>query len=51
MPLLLQSSDPRLIFVSGLGTFHKCARGDFPLPPLERGWPKKYVVQEGIRLF
>ena len=41
MPLLLKSTDPRLIFVTGLGTFESCARGDFPLPPLERGWPKK----------
>ncbi|KFY88828.1 hypothetical protein V500_06094 [Pseudogymnoascus sp. VKM F-4518 (FW-2643)] len=41
MPLLLQSTDPRLIFITGLGTFDQCARGDFPLPPLERGWLKK----------
>ncbi|KAK3368644.1 hypothetical protein B0H63DRAFT_534983 [Podospora didyma] len=42
LPLLLKSSDPRLIFVSGLGTFGQCAKGDIPLPPkLERGWPKK----------
>jgi NAD(P)-dependent dehydrogenase (short-subunit alcohol dehydrogenase family) len=42
MPLLLSSSDPRLIFVSGLGTFGSCAKGNFPLPPdLEAGWPKK----------
>ena len=42
LPLLLQSSDPRLIFVSGLGTFGNCAKGDFPLPPnLNLGWPKK----------
>ncbi|KFY25886.1 hypothetical protein V491_01560 [Pseudogymnoascus sp. VKM F-3775] len=41
IPLLLQSTDPRLIFITGLGTFDQCARGDFPLPPLERGWPKK----------
>jgi NAD(P)-dependent dehydrogenase (short-subunit alcohol dehydrogenase family) len=42
MPLLLKSTDSRLIFVSGLGTFDSCAKGDFPLPPnLEPGWPKK----------
>lgn len=42
IPLLLHSADPRLIFVTGLGTFDSCARGNFPLPaPLERGWPKR----------
>lgn len=41
IPLLLKSTDPRLIFVTGLGTFDHCAKGNFPLPPLEPGWPKK----------
>lgn len=41
IPLLLQSHNPRLIFVSGLDTFEESAREDFPLQPLERGWPKK----------
>lgn len=41
MPLLLQSRDPRLVFIAGLGTFAQCARGQFPLPAsLARGWPK-----------
>lgn len=41
LPLLLKSTDPRLLFVTGLGTFEKCARGDFPLPPnLAPRWPK-----------
>ncbi|OBT55198.1 hypothetical protein VE04_03736 [Pseudogymnoascus sp. 24MN13] len=40
MPLLLQSYDPRLIFVTGLDTFEESAREDFPLPLQERGWPK-----------
>ena len=42
MPLLLKSSNPRLIFITGLGTFSSCAVGKFPLPPdLNLGWPKK----------
>lgn len=42
LPLLLKSHDPRLIFVSGLGTFDRAVAGDIPLPnPLEPGWPKK----------
>ncbi|KAK9418008.1 hypothetical protein SUNI508_08437 [Seiridium unicorne] len=42
LPLLLKSSDPRLIFVTGLGTFENCAAGKFPLPPdLNVGWPKE----------
>lgn len=46
LPLLLKSADPRLLFVSGLGTFVNCAKGDFPLPPdLERGWPKKMAFE------
>ncbi|KAH8807232.1 hypothetical protein F5884DRAFT_788803 [Xylogone sp. PMI_703] len=45
IPLLLKSSDPRLIFVTGLGTFDQCAKGDIPLPPLEPGWPKKMIFE------
>ncbi|KAK3985244.1 hypothetical protein QBC44DRAFT_335512 [Cladorrhinum sp. PSN332] len=41
LPLLLGSSDPRILFISGLGTFSSCAKGDMPLPPaLPLGWPK-----------
>jgi NAD(P)-dependent dehydrogenase (short-subunit alcohol dehydrogenase family) len=46
LPLLLQSSEPRLIFIAGLGTFAACAKGDFPLPkPLALGWPKNMVFE------
>ncbi|KFZ05728.1 hypothetical protein V501_08076 [Pseudogymnoascus sp. VKM F-4519 (FW-2642)] len=45
MPLLLQSYDPRLIFVTGLDTFEESAREDFPLPLQERGWPKKVELE------
>ncbi|KUL82997.1 hypothetical protein ZTR_09338 [Talaromyces verruculosus] len=45
VPLLLKSTDPRLIFVSGLGTFDQCARGHFPLPLWEPGWPKKTTFE------
>lgn len=48
MPLLLQSCDPRLIFVTGLDTFEESAREDFPLRPLERGWPKKVEELETV---
>lgn len=44
IPLLLKSSDPRLIFVSGLGTFASATKGNIPLPPgsaLQPGWPKQ----------
>jgi len=41
IPLLLNSSNPRLVFITGQGTMAMCSQGDFPLPPLEPGWPKK----------
>ena len=44
MPLLLKSSDPRLIFVGGLSAMTVVYPLDakyFPTPPLEAGWPKK----------
>ena len=40
MPLLLKSSDPRLIFVSGLSNINKASEKYFPTPPLPAGWPK-----------
>ena len=40
MPLLLQSSDPRLIFVSGLSQVTKAAEKYFPTPAQPAGWPK-----------
>lgn len=42
MPLLLKSSDPRLIFVAGLSQITQAAAGPyFPTPPQPAGWPKK----------
>ncbi|KAJ5618572.1 hypothetical protein N7528_006683 [Penicillium herquei] len=41
MPLLLKSSDPRLIFVAGLSQINKAAESYFPTPPQPAGWPKK----------
>lgn len=41
MPLLLKSSDPRLIFVTGLSAINQAGEKYFPTPPLPAGWPKK----------
>lgn len=41
MPLLLKSSNPRLIFVSGLANITIAAEEYFPTPPVPAGWPKK----------
>jgi NAD(P)-dependent dehydrogenase (short-subunit alcohol dehydrogenase family) len=41
MPLLLKSSDPRLLFVSGLSQITKAAEKYFPTPDLPAGWPKQ----------
>jgi NAD(P)-dependent dehydrogenase (short-subunit alcohol dehydrogenase family) len=41
IPLLLKSSDPRLIFVTGLANATTASRAYFPTPPLPAGWPKK----------
>jgi len=41
MPLLLKSSDPRLIFVAGLSHITVASQKYFPTPPLPAGWPKK----------
>ncbi|KAJ5433525.1 uncharacterized protein N7458_012681 [Penicillium daleae] len=41
MPLLLKSSDPRLIFVTGLSHINQAGEKYFPTPPLPAGWPKK----------
>lgn len=42
MPLLLKSSDPRLIFVAGLSMMTVVNSGPyFPTPPQPAGWPKK----------
>lgn len=41
MPLLLKSSDPRLIFVAGLSQITVASKAYFPTPPQPAGWPKK----------
>lgn len=41
VPLLLKSSDPRLIFVGGLSNITTAAEKYFPTPSLPAGWPKK----------
>ena len=41
MPLLLKSSDPRLIFVAGLSQITVAAKNYFPTPTLPAGWPKE----------
>ncbi|KAE8440459.1 hypothetical protein EG329_007591 [Mollisiaceae sp. DMI_Dod_QoI] len=41
MPLLLKSSDPRLIFVAGLSNITQASEKYFPTPPQPAGWPKK----------
>ncbi|KKK18410.1 hypothetical protein P175DRAFT_0436427 [Aspergillus ochraceoroseus IBT 24754] len=40
-PLLLKSSNPRLIFVAGLSHITVAIKEYFPTPPLPAGWPKK----------
>ncbi|TVY80720.1 Short-chain dehydrogenase/reductase tropE [Lachnellula suecica] len=41
MPLLLKSSDPRLLFVGGLSSVTLAANENyFPTPPPPAGWPK-----------
>ncbi|KAJ5378114.1 uncharacterized protein N7496_005523 [Penicillium cataractarum] len=41
MPLLLKSSDPRLMFVTGLSAINQAGEKYFPTPPQPAGWPKK----------
>ena len=42
MPLLLKSSDPRLLFVAGLSQLNDMNAGNFfPTPDQPAGWPKK----------
>ncbi|KAF7983743.1 hypothetical protein HWV62_19713 [Athelia sp. TMB] len=41
MPLLLKSTDPRLIFVAGLSQITQASEAYFPTPPQPAGWPKK----------
>lgn len=48
MPLLLQSAEPRLIFVAGLSHLRQAAEKYFPTPPQPAGWPKKDIDFETI---
>ncbi|PGH17395.1 hypothetical protein AJ80_04851 [Polytolypa hystricis UAMH7299] len=41
IPLLLKSTDPRLIFVAGLSQITQAAEKYFPTPDLPAGWPKE----------
>lgn len=41
VPLLLKSSDPRLIFVAGLSQISVASIKYFPTPPQPAGWPKE----------
>lgn len=41
MPLLLKSTEPRLIFVAGLSQITKAAEKYWPTPPQPAGWPKQ----------
>lgn len=40
IPLLLKSTDPRLIFVAGLANQTQASETYFPTPPQPAGWPK-----------
>lgn len=48
MPLLLQSADPRLIFVAGLASINAASVSYFPTPAQPAGWPKKDIDFETI---
>jgi hypothetical protein len=41
MPLLLNSSEPRLIFVTRLSATNQAGENYFPDPPPPAGWPQK----------
>jgi NAD(P)-dependent dehydrogenase (short-subunit alcohol dehydrogenase family) len=41
IPLLLKSSEPRILFVAGLSQMTAAAESYFPTPPQPAGWPKK----------
>lgn len=46
VPLLLKSSDPRLLFItSGLSSAERMSEAHYPIPPpIPAGWPKKAAV-------
>ena len=51
VPLLLKSSDPRLLFVAGLFQMIVASEKYFPTPPLPAGWSKKMDFETiGYRL-
>lgn len=41
MPLLLESTSPRLLFIAGLSQMTLAQDNYFPTPPQPAGWPKK----------
>ncbi|KAI1109471.1 hypothetical protein F5Y14DRAFT_26269 [Nemania sp. NC0429] len=41
IPLLLGSSEPRVLFLAGLSQMTQAAEEYFPTPPQPAGWPKK----------
>jgi NAD(P)-dependent dehydrogenase (short-subunit alcohol dehydrogenase family) len=41
IPLLLNSAEPRLIFLAGLSQMTQAAEAYFPTPSQPAGWPKK----------
>lgn len=51
VPLLLKSSDPRLLFLAS-GTSSLAGSLNFGLPmnrvPAEKGWPKKEILEAGV---
>ena len=51
MPLLLRSSDPRLLFITGLANQTLATANYFPTPALPAGWPKhrEYLETIGYR--
>ncbi|KAK9413582.1 hypothetical protein SUNI508_11791 [Seiridium unicorne] len=48
VPLLLESAEPRLIFLAGLSQMTQAAESYFPIPPQPAGWPKKVDFVETI---
>jgi NAD(P)-dependent dehydrogenase (short-subunit alcohol dehydrogenase family) len=46
VPLLLKSSDPRLIFVAGLSNITQAGREYFPTPPQPAGWVSYHDPKE-----
>ena len=48
IPLLVKSSDPRLIFITGLSGITQASKQYFPTPPQPAGWPKPKTDFETI---